>query len=191
MRRVLVLLAAALLAVPAGHAKTVAVRTGWDEARAMLDGGEYRPKIRVELQSSERAKGKFIEATGAGLRIAGKGYETRFAREDIRTIRLVPRKTGRFAFRLLGLLAGIPAGVIAGRFLALACCVGEKAPVEGDGAGYITLIGTSIAIPYGLYQLGARADRGTVLIVLDENAEKKLPVPPQSEQPSSSEEEQP
>lgn len=189
MRRALVLLTAALLAVAAGQAKTVVVRASWEKARAMLAGGEYRPKIRVELQSSERVKGEFIEATAEALRIAGKGYETRFVREDIRTIRLVPRKTGRFAYRLLGLLAGIPAGVIAGRFLALACCVGEEAPVEGDGAGYITLIGTSIAIPYGLYQLGARADRGTVLIVLDDSAPD--PAGSQAEQASSAKEEQP
>ena len=190
MRRTLVLLVASLLAVPAGHAKTVVVRAGWEEARAMLAGGEYRPKVRVELQSSERVKGEFIEATGAGLRLAGKGYETRFAREDIRAIRLAPRKADRFTNRLLGLLAGIPAGFGAGYFAALATdCRGD---VDRCTSGsYAILVGALIAVPYGFYKLGARADRGAVLVVLDEGAAKKPPVLPQAERLSPAKEEQP
>ena len=190
MRRTLVVLVASLLAVPAGHAKTLVVRSGWEEARAMLTGGEYRRKIRVELRSSERVKGEFIEATGAGLRLAGKGYETRFAREDIRAIRLVPRKAKRFRYWLLGLLGGIPAGFGAGYFAAIAIGCGGDID-RCTSASTVIFLSALIAVPYGFYELGARADRGAVLIVLDESAAKNPPVPPQAEQLSPAKEEQP
>ncbi len=188
MRRALVLLTVVLPAVPAGHAKTVVVRASWEEARAMLAGGEYRPRIRVELQSTERVKGGVIEATAEGLRIAGKGYETRFVREDIRTIRLVPRKAKRFKYRLLGLLGGIPAGFGAGFFAAFAAACGGDLD-RCSAASTVVFAGVLIAVPYGFYRLGARADRGAVLIVLGESTPNSSGS--QAEQASSAKEEQP
>ena len=156
MRRALVVLAAALLIVPSGHAKSVVVRAGWEEARALLSGGEYRPKIRVEMHSSERMKGEFIEATGASLRIAGKEYETRFAREDIRVIRLVPRKASRSKNRLIGLLAGIPGGFGAGYFAALAtACSGDVD--RCNAASTVVFGGVLIAVSYGFYKGRSRS----------------------------------
>ena len=67
MRRTLVVLAAALLIIPAGRAKTVVVRADWEKARTLLDRGDFRPKIRVELQSSERVKGKLAGTSDADL----------------------------------------------------------------------------------------------------------------------------
>ena len=55
----------------------------------------------------------------------------------------------------------------------------------------VVFFGALIAVPYGFYELGARADRGAVLIVLDESAAKNPPVPPQAEQLSPAKEEQP
>ena len=55
-----------LLASLSARAETV-VRADWEQARAMLTQGEFRPRIRVELKPSKWVKGKFIEATGAGL----------------------------------------------------------------------------------------------------------------------------
>ena len=190
MRRTLVVLAAALLIVPSGHAKTVVVRAGWEEARAMLTGGEYRRKIRVELQSSEQMKGEFIEATGAGLRLEQRRSETLIAREDIRTIRLAPRKATRRTNRIIATVAGIPAGALSGLGATLLCCGFEASP----GPAWLqwpVLIGVWIAVQAGLYHLGARADRGAVLIVLDESTAKNPPVPPQAERPSPIKEEQP
>ena len=60
------LLAAALLAVPAASAKTVSVEVPWEKARTIMAEGDYRPKIRVELHSSERLKGKLVGTTDAG-----------------------------------------------------------------------------------------------------------------------------
>ena len=189
-RTLALLLAAALLAVPAASAKTVSVEVPWEKARTIIAEGDFLPKIWVELHSSERLKGKLIEATGTGLRLVRLRYETKIAksgsgrrqsarrferqdtetlieRKDIRTIRLRPRKTTRYKYRLLGLLGGIPAGFGAGAFSAGTSASGGQAAV--------VFFGALIAVPYGFYKLGARADRGAVLIVLDESAPDSPP----------------
>ena len=183
------LLVAAVLAVPAASAETVVVQTGWGKARTMLAQGDYRPKIRIELQSSERLKGKLIEATGTGLRLVRRGTETSIAREEIRTIRLRPRKTTRYKNRLLGLLIGIPAGFGAGFFFGAVASGGDidRWGRASDTAFFATLI----AVPYWFYKLGARADRRTVLIVLDERAPDSSRDGSQAERPSSAKEERP
>jgi hypothetical protein len=50
------------LAVPAASAKTVSVEVPWEKARTIIAEGDFRPKIRVELHSSERLKGKLTSA---------------------------------------------------------------------------------------------------------------------------------
>ena len=184
------LLVAAVLAVPAASAETVVVQAGWGKARTMLAQGDYRPKIRVELHSSERLKGKLAGTTDAGLRLVRRGTETSIAREEIRTIRLRPRKTTRTKYRLLGLLAGIPAGFWAGGFSSLACCLHDGASAS-EALGAVVFFGVLIAVPYWFYKLGARADRGAVLIVLDERAPDSSRDGSQAERPSSAKGEQP
>ena len=121
------LLSVALLAAPAGRAETVVMRADWKKARVMLTQGEFRPKIGVELKLPQRVKGKFIKATGEGLQVLFRGEETRFPREDIRRLRLVPRKANRTKNRRMGLLTGIPAGFVAGVLLAKAsACRGSE-----------------------------------------------------------------
>ena len=202
---------------PAASAKTVSVEVPWEKARTIIAEGDFRPKIRVELQSSERLKGKLIEATGTGLRLVRLRYETKIAksgspsgrrqsarrferqdtetliaREDIRTIRLRPRKTTRYKYRLLGLLGGIPAGFFGGFVGGVLACGGNIESSRCKGAAFITgFIATAIAVPYGFYKLGARADRGTVLIVLDERAPDSSRDGSQAERPSSAKEERP
>ena len=212
-RTLALLLVVALLAVPAASAKTVSVEVPWEKARTIIAEGDFRPKIRVELQSSERLKGKLIEATGTGLRLMRLRYETliaksgsgrrqsarRFERQDtetlierkeIRTIRLRPRKTTRNKYRRLGLLAGIPAGFGAGLFFGVVAC-GRDLDTCNVAAANTAFFATLIAVPYWLYQRGARADRGTVLIVLDESAPDAPPRASQAERPSSAKEERP
>ena len=205
-RTLALLLVAALLAVPAASAKTVSVEVPWEKARTIIAEGDFRPKIRVELQSSERLKGKLIEATGMGLRLVRLRYETKIAksgsgrrqsarrferqdtetlieRKDIRTIRLRPRKTTRYKYRLLGLLGGIPAGFGAGAF--------SSGASASEALGAVVFFGALIAVPYWFYKLGARADRGAVLIVLDESAPDSSRDGSQAERPSSAKEERP
>ena len=182
----LLLAAALLLAVPAASAKTVSVEVPWEKARTIIAEGDFLPKIWVELHSSERLKGKLIEATGTGLRLVRLRYETKIAksgsgrrqsarrferqdtetlieRKEIRTIRLRPRKATRYKYRLLGLLGAISAVAIS-----------AVAIPGGFFGGYL---GGVLAWPvsYWFNKLGARADRGTVLIVLDESAPDSPP----------------
>ena len=209
-RTLALLLVAALLAVPAVSAKTVSVEVPWEKARTIIAEGDFRPKIRVELQSSERLRGKLIEATGMGLRLVRLRYETKIAksgsgrrqsarrferqdtetlieRKEIRTIRLRPRKTTRYQYRLLGLLVGIPAGFFGGFVGGVFACGGNIESSSCKDAAFITgFIATLIAVPYWFYKLGARADRGTVLIVLDESASDSSRDGSQAERPPSS-----
>ena len=164
MQRTLALLLAAalLLAVPAATAETVVVQAGWEKLGLCWAQGDYRPKIRVELQSSERLKGKLIEATGTGLRLVRHETETSIAREEIRTIGSDPQDDP-LQERLLGLLIGIPAGFGAGFFFGAVASGGD---IDRWGrASDTAFIATLIAVPYWFYKLGARADRRTVLIV--------------------------
>ena len=169
------LLVAAVLAVPAASAKTVSVEVPWEKARTIIAEGDFRPKIRVELHSSERLKGKLAGTTDTGLRLKSRGTETSIARKEIRTIRLVPRKTARTKYRLRGLLAGIPAGYGTGILVAKTTICGGNLGECGVTAGYTVIIATLTAVSYWFYQLGARADRGAVLIVLDESAPDSPP----------------
>ena len=198
-RTLALLLVASLLAVPTASAETVSVGVPWEKARTIIAEGDFRPKIRVELQSSERLKGKLIEATGAGLRLVRlryekkitksasrsggrqsarrfkhRGTETLIAREDIRTIRLRPRKTTRYKYRLIGVLAGIPPGFFVGYASGVLACGGEypsrRCKNSLGACGTLAFIATLIAAPYFFYKLGSRADHGAVLIVLDESA---------------------
>ena len=116
--------------------------------------------------------------------------ETLIERKDIRTIRLRPRKTTRYKYRLLGLLVGIPAGFGAGAVSSLACCLHDGAS-GSEALGNVVFFGALIAVPYWFYKLGARADRGTVLIVLDESAPDSSRDGSQAERPSSAKEERP
>ena len=199
----LLLAAALLLAVPAASAKTVSVEVPWEKARTIIAEGDFRPKIRVELQSSERLKGKLVGTTDAGLRLVRLRYETKIAksgsgrrqsarrferqdpetlieRKEIRTIRLRPRKTTRYKYRLIGVLAGIPAGFVVGYAGGVLACGGESANSSircrnSSAVTTVAFIAALIAAPYWFYKLGARADRRTVLIVLDEQAPDSPP----------------
>ena len=168
------------------------------------------------MQSSERLKGKLVGTTDAGLRLMRLRYETLIAksgspsgrrqssrrferqdtetlieRKDIRTIRLRPRKTTRNKYRLLGLLAGIPAGFGMVHLGGTVAAGGELDYGNGNPIFITAFIATLIAVPYWFYQRGARADRGTVLIVLDEREPDSSRDGSQAERPSSAKGEQP
>ena len=199
------LLSAALLAVPSGHAEEAVVRADWVKARAMLTQGEYRPRIAVELKSPKRVtltqdrgefhprnrkevelkpgkwvKGKLIEATGAGLQLVYREHEINFQREDISRIRLVTRSNNRWTGLVLGIPVGIGLAFAAGK----AYC-GSSGGC-GNAEGLLFLIGVPIAVAYVFHKVvgGKRADRGAVVVVLDEGTASKPPVPAQASGPS-------
>lgn len=194
------LLSVTLLAAPAGHAKDVIVRADWQKARAMLTQGEYSSRIAVELKLPKRVtlipdrgklhprnrkevelkpskwlKGKFIEATEAGLQVLFRGHEISYTREEIRRIRLVHRAKNR----RIGLLIGIPVGIGVGLGSGKAyCSAGDRC---GGVAGLMFLVGIPMAVAYVFHKLDRRSqgDRGDVIVVLDEITANKPPVPSQ------------
>ena len=197
------LLSAALLAAPAGHAESVVVRAGWDKARSMLAQGEYRPRIALELKSPKRVtltqdrgefhprqrkevelkpgkwiKGKLNEATSEGLQLVYRQHEISFPREDISRIRLVPLKADRTKNRRVGISGGIAAGILAGVLVAkVSACSGS----ECSPGGFFFMLGvTAAAVTFGFYKLGGRADRGYVMVVLEESTANNPLVPAQA-----------
>ena len=202
------LLSVALLSVPLARSETVVVRTGWQKARAMLAQGEYRPRIALELKSPKRVtltqnrgefhprnrkeielkpskwvKGKLIEATDAGVQLVFRGHEISFTREEVNRIRLVPLKADRNKKRWHYMWAGIPVGFAAGLLVSLLPCRGDLGECSAGGVLFITGI-TMVATTFGFYKLGGRADRGEVIVVLDESAASKPPVPAQASESS-------
>ena len=184
------LLAAILLSAPAARAKTVVVRVGWEKAQAMLAQDAFLPAVRVELQSGKRLKGKLVGTTDEALRIERNKAETAIAREDIRAIRLVPRKASRQENRAVALVTGAIAGFFGGGFASAACCFFEASP-GSKPLGYGVFFGAWAALQVWFYKLGLRADRGAVLLELTETAaDASLSAPLPTEQTSPVEEKQ-
>lgn len=171
------LLSAILLAAPAARAKTVVVRANWEKAQAMLAQDAFLPSIRVDLQSGKRLKGKLVGTTAEALRIERNKAETAIAREDIRAIRLVPRKAARQSNRILAIAGGAAAGLGGGILAAGLCCGILDELTTSPAAANTAFFGAWAAIQFLTYRLGLRADRGAVLLELTENAPEAPPAP--------------
>ena len=171
------LLAAVLLPAPAAQAKTVVMRVGWEKAQAMLAQDDFLSSIRVEMQSGKRLKGKLIGTTDEALRIERKKAETVVAREDIRAVRLVPRKAPRTKNRTLA-IAGGAAAASEGDLRPLRPTASSTAVPANAITDYAVFFGTWAAIQFAVYRLGLRADRGAVLLELTGTAADALPPTP-------------
>lgn len=153
--------------VPRVHAKKTTVQVSWDEAKSIHDSGDFRSGVQVFLKSSERLQGKLATITPSGLRLQRNRSETVIARNQIRAIRFVSRKTAGRRNRLLALAAGVPAGLFTGAAVAarvsnVCCDFGKLGPTE------LIMYGTWAGVQYALYRIGALADRGVLLVVLRE-----------------------
>ena len=186
------LLAAVLLFAPAARAETIVVRTNWEKAQAMLAQDDFLSSIRVELQSGKRLKGKLIGATDEALRIERKKMEMAITREDIRAIRLVPRKAAYTKNRILAIAGGGAAGFGGGTLAFLYCCGEDRPGNESESFGNVIFFGTWAAIQVLTYRIGLRVDRGAVLLELTEAVADAppSPAPLPAEQTSSAEEQQ-
>jgi len=152
-------------------AKTVVARARWKETRALLAQPDYRPSLQIQLKSSKNMKGTVSGTTTAGLKLKRRGSETFIERTQIRSIKLVPRKASGHRNRILALVGGVPAGLGAGLGVWRAGCAavggcGDPANPIGAAGFYAVLV----AVPVIVYRIAARADRGALLIILDESA---------------------
>ena len=160
-------------------ARTVVVRADWREASTMLAQTDFRPKLRIQLKSNKVIKGSVCRITDAGLRLERNGAEVLIERAEIHSIRLVPRRAGSRRNRVLALAGGVPAGLGAALGLwhvgcAIAGGCGEP-PHPVGSAGFYALL---VAVPVVLYRIAARADRGGLLIMLDESSGNLAPADP-------------
>ena len=151
-------------------AKTIVVRAGWKETSAMLAQPDFRPRLRIQLKSNKKMNGAVSGTTTAGLRLEQKGAETFIERTEIHSIKLVPRKASGHRNRVLALAGGVPAGLGAGLGAWHVGCTfvggcGEPPDPVGSAGFYAVMV----AVPVMLYRLAARADRGALLIILDES----------------------
>lgn len=160
-------------------AKTVVARARWKETRALLAQPDYRPSLQIQLKSSKKMKGTVSGTTTAGLKLQRKGAETLIERTQIHSIKLVPRKASGHRNRILALVGGVPAGLGAGLGVwRLGCAVvgGCGQPPNPIGAaGFYAVL---VAVPVLVYRFAARADRGALLIILDESAPDISPADP-------------
>ena len=151
-------------------AKTIVVRACWRQTSEMLAHPDFRPKLRIQLKSTKKMKGSVSGTTATGLRLKRNGAETHIERTEIHSIRLVPRKARGHRNRVLALVGGVPAGLGAalGSWYVGCTVVGGcgEPPHPVGSAGFYAVL---VAVPVVLYRLAARADRGALLIILDEN----------------------
>ena len=151
-------------------ARTIVVRAGWKETSTMLARPDFRPKLQIRLKSNKKMKGHVSGTTAAGLTLERNGTSILIERTAIHSIRLVPRKARGHRNRVLALAGGIPAGLGAalGSWY-IGCNVAGgcgKPPHPVGSAGFYAVL---VAVPVLLYRFAARADRGALLIVLDES----------------------
>lgn len=163
----MIVLAAAMLAVPVCLAKKATIRMSWDKARTTHESGDFRSRVRVFLKTSQHLQGTLAGMTASGLRLQRQGSETLIPRNEIHSIRFVSRQMSGWNNRLIALAGGVPAGLFAGYGVAAlssnTCCeFGKLGPTE------LILYGTWAGVQYVLYKIGARADRGVLHVVLYE-----------------------
>ena len=151
-------------------AKTVVVKAGWKETRTTLAQPDFRLKLQIQLKSNKKMKGIVTATTGAGLRLERNGSETFIQRTEIHSIRLVPRKASSHRNRVLALAGGLPAGLgVALGAWHVGCAVAGGCGEPSDPVGSAGFYAILVAIPVLLYKLAARADRGALLIILDDS----------------------
>ena len=153
----MVLLLGALLVVPASPAKVTAVRVGWEKARRMLTETSVRPPVQIVLQSGERLKGNLAEVTATGLTVTRRGSDMVLDQGDIRQLRITNRTKRKKNRWLYGVGSYLVAGAAVG-------AAGEH--VQVHPLLPIGVLVAVIALPVYFYKIGARVDRGAVVIEL-------------------------
>ena len=159
-----------LVALPVS-AKPVEVEMGWDDMRTAVNHSDFLPNARVRTgpDGSSQVKGRLGRITESGLTIVRNRRPTFFDRDEVHSVRLVPRKASTRRHRQAAAIAAplIGAGACSG-FLVLTCWT-ANACMEGLSspprlAFHVGAL--MIGVPYLVYRLAKRADRGSIVIVL-------------------------
>ncbi len=165
-----VLVLALFLSVPALAAEVPAkaVRRGqvlhlqWEELRRVVSQGHFRPRVSVWGRSV--VEGTLEGVTDQGILVGtrtGQGVRTGnelVRRDEFRYMRLVPARGNPRRWRKLALIGAVPLGVVSWLF-GYAPFGGLPEGYKADAEGVIA-IGTAVAVPYLVYRLARKADRG-------------------------------
>ena len=174
MSRKAIALAVIVLATFLGpaQAEQVIVRLRWDEARTTLSHGHFRAKVRVwrKTDASKSIRGQLLEMTETGIKLARDGTETLIERAEVDSIRVVPTKGRPQRTRTAAIVAGVPAGIGASLATLYLGCIavggcGEGGLSHRDGA--VGIVAAGIALPAWMYIRARKADRGSVLLILE------------------------
>lgn len=172
------LLALALLVPPPTSAAPLRLRLGWDDMRAVATHAEIAPRVVVWLApgARKRVKGHLVEITDAGITLRNPRNnnpqtQNRYvSRQDVHTVRLAPVKGERFRghpyrWRLAAVAAAFPVWLGA-YYLGVSLGGIREGPIFKTKDAWHGLV-LAFGLPYGLYRLAWRADRGRGAIFIE------------------------
>ncbi len=125
----------------------------------MLTETSVRPSVQIVLQSGERLKGKLAGVTAAGLTVTRRGSDSVLDQGDIRQLRITHRTKRQKHRWLYGVGSYLVVGAVVG-------AAGEHTQVLPFPVFPIGVLAAVIALPIYFYKMGARVDRGAVVIEL-------------------------
>lgn len=149
------------------RAGEMVVRLAWADVRAVMAHADFREKIRISRKTDpDWINVRLLDVTDGGIRIALKNRETFVGRGDLRSFRLVPRRGQNFRNRGIAAIAAVPVGLGAMLGSWALICSGGSCSESGGGVGALAFpIG--IAVPYVIYRLASKADRGAVEVIVE------------------------
>lgn len=184
-RKYAVAAAVALLVVSlpvSANAAPLRLRLGWDDMQAVVSHAEISPRVVIWTGESgrKRVKGHLAGITEAGVTLRKPGSDPSrkprcfVPRQEVHTIRLMPREGERFPghpyrWRIGAVAVAVPAwyyGYIAGVLLPSGYFPeGRLFKLRNRWQGFAL----ATALPYLIYRLAWKADRalGAILIELD------------------------
>ena len=164
------------------NAEPLRLRLGWDDMQAVASHAEIAPRVVVWTGTSgrKRAKGHLVGITEAGITLERPGSSPRrkprrfVFRQEVHTVRLMPRKGERFQghpyqWRIGAVAVAVPAwyyGYIAGVLLPSGYFPeGRLFKLRNRWQGFAL----TTALPYLIDRIAWRADRalGAIFIELD------------------------
>ena len=168
-RTSLTLLAGCLISLSQAQAGTVVMELSWDEMQATVNDGDFFHKVQVQTSTDPRSrvKGLLTAITETDIAIRNQRGPVILGRSNVHSIRLVPRKTVNRKNRNRAAILAVPVGIgtTFGTWLGGCLAVGG-CPESTPKAGLVGIVGAAVTVPYLIYRLAWRKDRGAVRIIL-------------------------
>ncbi len=167
--RTILLLVPSLLVVPEAQGREIVVELGWEDLRTVVDHTEFlsRTSVWTGTDGRHRARGRLVRISADGVTIARKRSLRLIGREDVHSMRLVPRKPGTTRNRTVAAILAAPIGVgtLMGMIM-LTCATIDACMDTMESHELIGNLGVAVVVPYLVYRHARNADRGTIRFVL-------------------------